>query len=80
MQENTVNSLIFAVINVCVFETTPSSWRLIFVVNRGLVNYLGTSPVLYVKYVCGYLFLRVEDGRKFSQINPSQTLMNLQHW
>ncbi len=26
-----------------------------------------------------YLFLRVKDGRKIHQINPSQTLMNLQY-
>ncbi len=25
-----------------------------------------------------YLFLRFKDGREFCQINPSQTLMNLQ--
>ncbi len=29
-------------------------------------------------YVYGYLFLQFDDGREFRQINPSQTLMNLQ--
>ena len=28
----------------------------------------------------GYLFLRLEDGCKICQINPSQTLMNLQYF
>ncbi len=37
-----VNSLKFAVIIVCVFETKPCSRGLIFVVSSGLVNYLGT--------------------------------------
>ncbi len=27
----------------------------------------------------GYLFLRFKDGRIIRQINPSQTLMNLQY-
>ena len=27
----------------------------------------------------GYLFLRFKDGREIRQINPSQTLMNLQY-
>ncbi len=26
----------------------------------------------------GYLFVRFKDGRKIRQINPSQTLINLQ--
>ncbi len=30
-------------------------------------------------YVCGYLFLRLKDGREFRQINPSQILMILQY-
>ncbi len=38
----TVNSLMFAGINVCVFETKPCSWGLIFAANSGLVSYLGT--------------------------------------
>ncbi len=32
-----------------------------------------------MNYVCGYLFLRFEDGSEFRQINPWQTLMNLQY-
>ncbi len=34
-----------------------------------------------MNYVCGYLFLRFNDGCEFCQINPSQTLlvMNLQY-
>ncbi len=39
---NTVNSLMFAGINVCVFKTKPCSRGLIFVVSSGLVSYLGT--------------------------------------
>ncbi len=27
----------------------------------------------------GYIFLRFKDGREIRQINPSQTLMNLQY-
>ncbi len=27
----------------------------------------------------GYLFLQIKDGREIRQINPSQTLMNLQY-
>ncbi len=37
-----------------------------------------TKPCLQ-GYVCRYLFLRFKDGREFRQINPSQTLMNLQY-
>ncbi len=37
----TVNSLMFAGINVCMFETKPCLWGLIFVVSSGLVSYLG---------------------------------------
>ncbi len=36
-QNNTVNSLIFAGINVCVFQTKPCLQGLIFVVSLGLV-------------------------------------------
>ncbi len=32
-----------------------------------------------MNYVCRYLFLRFKGGRKNHQINPSQTLMNLQY-
>ncbi len=34
---------------------------------------------MYMIYVCGYLLLWFKDGRKFCQINPWQTLMNLQY-
>ena len=37
----TVNSLMFADINVCVFETKPCLRGLIFAVSSGLVKYLG---------------------------------------
>ena len=37
----TVNSLMFAGINVCVFETKPCLRGLIFAVSSGLVSYLG---------------------------------------
>ncbi len=30
-------------------------------------------------YVCGCLFLRFKDGHEICQINPPQTLMNLQY-
>ncbi len=70
----TVNSLMFAGVNVCVFETKPCSRRLIFAVSSSLVGYLDTSIMF-----AGYLFLRFKDGREIRQINPSQTLMNLQY-
>ncbi len=31
-----------------------------------------------MNYVCGYLFLQFKDSHEFRQINPSQTLMNIQ--
>ncbi len=66
----------FAGINICVFETKLSSWGLIFVARSSLVNYLGT-----LIYVCVYMYLclQFEDDGEFPQINPSQTLMNLQY-
>ncbi len=42
---HTVNSLMFAGINVCVFETIPCSWGIIFAVSSGLVNYLGSHEL-----------------------------------
>ncbi len=77
-ERNTVNSLMFAGINVCVFETNPCLRGLIFAISSGLTGYLGTWIMF-----AGYLFLRFKDGREIRQINPSQTLMNLQyclHW
>ncbi len=41
----------------------------------GLDNYLRST----LDYVCRYLFFQVECGRKNRQINPSQTLMNLEY-
>ncbi len=46
--------------------------------------YLWLAQVLliiqvHMNYVCRYLFLRFKDSRKYRQINPSQTLMNLQY-
>ncbi len=38
-----------------------------------LISYLSTQIMC-----AGYLFLRFKDGREICQINPSQTLMNLQ--
>ncbi len=38
----TINSFMFAGINVCVFEAKLYLWGLIFAVNSGLVSYLGT--------------------------------------
>ncbi len=37
---NTVNSLMFAGINVCVSETKPCSRRLMFALSSGLINFL----------------------------------------
>ncbi len=65
----------FAGINVCAFETKPCSRGLIFAVSLGLVSCLGTWIMF-----AGYLFLRYKDGREIRQINPSQTLMNLQYF
>ncbi len=45
-----------------------------FAVSSGLVRYLGTW-----NRFAWYLFLRFKDGREIRQINPSQTLMNLQY-
>ncbi len=39
---NTVNSLMFAGINVCIFETKPCLWGLIFAVSPDPVNFVGT--------------------------------------
>ncbi len=44
-----------------------------FAVSLGLISYLGTWSMF-----AGYLFLQFKDGREIRQINPSQTLMNLQ--
>ncbi len=54
------------------FETKPCMQRHMFVFSSGLDNFLGTHE----NYVCGY---SIKDGRDFRQINPSQTLMNLQY-
>ncbi len=40
-----VNSLMFAGINICIFETKPCSQGLIFAVSSGLLNYLGTRDL-----------------------------------
>ncbi len=64
---NTVNSLMFAGINVCVFETRPCSWGLIFAVSSGLVNYLGTHEL------CSHLGIYVCDLKtvtKFAKYIP----------
>ncbi len=65
----------FAGINVCVFETKPCSQGLIFAVSLGLVSCLGMLIMF-----AGYLFLQLKDSREIRQINPSQTLMNLQNF
>ncbi len=41
-QGDTVNSLMFAGINVCVFMKKPCSQGLMFAASSGLVGYLGT--------------------------------------
>ncbi len=63
----------FAGIIVCVFEAKACSRGLIFAVGSGLVSYLITGIMF-----AGYLILWFEDGREIRQINPLQTLMNLQ--
>ncbi len=40
-----VNSLTFAGINICIFETKRCLRGLIFAVRPGLINYLGTGIV-----------------------------------
>ncbi len=77
----TVNSSMFAHvawINVCVFETKLCSQRLIFAVSLGLVNYPDTHELCLGVHMVQYLFLRLKDSHEFRQINPSQTVMNLQ--
>ncbi len=65
----------FVGIKVCVFEIKLSSPALIFVVSSSTVNFWK-----YLCYVCWYLcFCDFKDGREICQINPSQTLMNLQY-
>ncbi len=34
---------------------------------------------MYMNYACGVFILRFKGGRENRQINPSQTLMNLQY-
>ncbi len=34
---------------------------------------------IYIPGICGYLLLQFKDGHEICQINPSQTLMNLQY-
>ncbi len=46
---------------------------LIFAASSGLVTYLGTWIMF-----AGNLFLLFKDGREIHQINPPQTVMNLQ--
>ncbi len=48
----TVNSLMSAGINVCVFEAKQSSRGLIFVVSSCLFSYLGTSIMFVGIYFC----------------------------
>ncbi len=55
------------------FETTSCSQGLIFPASSA-VCYLGTWIMFG-----WYLFLRFKDGREIPQINPLQTLMNLQY-
>ncbi len=57
------------------FETKPYLRGLIFAVTLGLVSCLGTGIMF-----AGYLVLRFKDGREIRQINPSQTLINLQYY
>ncbi len=64
----TVNSLMFAGINLCIFWDKA--------VSSGLVNYLSTHELcLWVGILC----LRFKNGREIRQINPPPTLMNLQY-
>ena len=46
-----------------------------------ICSYLKSVLIIQVhmNYVCGYLFLWFKDSREFWQINPLQTLMNLQY-
>ena len=57
---NTVNSLMFTGINVCIFETKSCLLVLVFAVISGVVVYL------YVNYVYGYLFLRFKHVLRWS--------------
>ncbi len=72
---NTIHSLMFAGTNVCDFETKPCLRGLIFAItgSSGLAYYLGT----WIMYLF-LQFLQFKGGHDFRQINPSQTLMNLQ--
>ncbi len=50
---HTVNSLMFELINVYVFETKPCPQGLIFVASSGLVSYLGTHELCFAGiYFC----------------------------
>ncbi len=47
-----VNSLMFAGINICIFETKPCLWGLIFAVSSGLVvNYLGAHDLSLLVFI-----------------------------
>ncbi len=59
----------FAGINVCVFETRPCSWGLIFAVSSGLGNYLGTYELCLLVFMFAIL--------KRSQNSPNKSLTNI---
>ena len=59
----------FAGIAVCVFETRPFSWRLIFTVSSGLVNYLGAHELSLWVFMFAIL--------KRSRNSPNKSLANI---
>ncbi len=64
--QTTVNSLMFAGIVVCVFETKPCSQGLIFVViHSDLVNYPGTRIMFAGIYFCDLKLVM-----NFTKLNP----------
>ncbi len=68
VNSDTVNSLMFAGINVCVLEANTCSWGLIVAVISVPVSYLGTS------IVCGVLNLAIS---RLSRNSPNKSIANI---
>ncbi len=66
---NTVNSLMFAGINVCVFDAKPCLRGLIFAVISGLVSYLDTWIVCVVFIFAIYMWSRNSPNKSLTNIN-----------
>ncbi len=71
---NTVNSLMFVGINVCVFEAKPCLRGLIFAVSSRLVSYLGT----WIVCIVFIWHLRFKDAHELHlRYSPNKSLANI---